>query len=64
MKRRKLEKHLATHGCQFHHHGGNHDAWLNPETGSRAPVPRHADISKFTARGICKQLGIPAPPGS
>jgi mRNA interferase HicA len=64
MKRTKLERHLRENGCRFDHHGGKHDIWVNPATGSDAPVPRHADIKKWTARAVCVQLGIPVPPGS
>ena len=64
MKRTKLEKHLRDHGCRFDHHGGKHDIWVNPGSGAEAPVPRHAEIKKWTAKGVCQLLGIPAPPGS
>ena len=64
VKRSKLEKHLRDHRCHFSHHGGKHDIWINPSSGKDAPIPRHSEIKKWTARGICKVLGIPAPPGS
>lgn len=63
MKRRDLEKHLRSHGCVLEHHGGRHDVWSNPHTGSEAPVPRHNELKTDTARGICKQLGISPAPG-
>ncbi|MFQ5812187.1 MAG: type II toxin-antitoxin system HicA family toxin [Anaerolineae bacterium] len=30
-------------------------------TNRRTSVPRHREISDYTARRICKQLGIPLP---
>ncbi len=63
MKLRDLERHLQRAGCQVLREGGNHTIWLNPANGQTAPVPRHPEIDTFTARGLCKQLGIPKPPG-
>ena len=64
MKRAKLEQHLREHGCHFNHHGGKHDIWINPATGKDAPIPRHTEVKKWTARGICKALGVPPAAGS
>ncbi|MGH7202100.1 MAG: type II toxin-antitoxin system HicA family toxin [Planctomycetaceae bacterium] len=61
MNRRALERRLRRHGCLFHHHGGRHDVWINPENQAKAPVPRHPRLKKGTARGICRILGIPLP---
>jgi predicted RNA binding protein YcfA (HicA-like mRNA interferase family) len=61
MKRRDLEQHLRSLGCLFHHHGGRHDVWLNPQTRQSASVPRHKEIKTGLARGICRELGIEAP---
>lgn len=63
MKRRDLERHLAAHGCVFHHHGGRHDVWTNPQNRQSASVPRHNEIKTGMARGICKSLGVPPPVG-
>ncbi|MCE5280456.1 MAG: type II toxin-antitoxin system HicA family toxin [Planctomycetaceae bacterium] len=63
MKRRQLEKHLRDHGCVLHHHGGNHDIWINLKSLSRSPVPRHPTLKKGTAKGICRMLGVPVPAG-
>jgi hypothetical protein len=63
VNRRDLENHLKKHGCYFHHHGGRHDIWVNAKTLAQTPVPRHTRIKRGTARGICRRLGIPAPPG-
>jgi len=62
MKRRDLEKHLRKHGCELDHHGASHDAWRNPLNGVIDVVPRHKEVQTHTARGICKSLGVPAPP--
>jgi mRNA interferase HicA len=63
MKRAKLEEHLHKYGCEFDHHGGRHDIWLNPVNLSQAPVPRHREIKSGTVRNICRQLGIADPSG-
>jgi hypothetical protein len=34
---------------------------LNPVSGARTAVPRHAEIIDPLARKICRDLGIPAP---
>jgi mRNA interferase HicA len=61
MKRKNLERHLRRHGCYFHHHGGNHDVWLNPVTRAESTLGRHREIPIGTAKAICKQLRIPPP---
>ncbi|MFB3892465.1 MAG: type II toxin-antitoxin system HicA family toxin [Phycisphaerae bacterium] len=63
MNRRAFEKHLRSCGCFFAHHGSRHDIWLNPRTMAQAPVQRHSELKRGTVRGICRVLGIPAPPG-
>lgn len=63
MNRQDLERHLRDHSCEFHHHGGRHDVWINPENLAQAPVPRHREIKKGTVRGICRILGISFPEG-
>jgi hypothetical protein len=62
MNRRALEQHLRRHGCRLHHHGAKHDMWVNPATNAHALVPRHKSIKRFTARGICRKLGVRLPP--
>ena len=59
MKRSKLIKHLKEHDCEFDRHGGNHDLYVNRSTGKVTAIPRHKEVKRFTARAICKQLGIP-----
>ena len=61
MKRRDLERHLREQGCEFDHHGSQHDIWLNPVTNQRAPVERHREIHGPIVRQICRQLSIPRP---
>ena len=62
MKKRELERHLSDHGCQLVRQAAKHEMWENPATGERATVPRHREIKTPTARGICRQLSVPAPP--
>ena len=64
MKKRDLERHLGEHGCALARQASNHEVWENMMTGARTTVPRHKEIKPPTARGICRQLGIPAPTGS
>jgi mRNA interferase HicA len=61
VKRQALLKHLRNHGCRLKREGGRHSVWWNPETGDRAPVPRHNEIKDTTVRAICDQLGAPRP---
>ncbi|MEM1108294.1 MAG: type II toxin-antitoxin system HicA family toxin [Planctomycetota bacterium] len=61
MKLRDLEIHLKNHNCRFLRHGSRHDFWINSDNGSLAPVPRHREVKTYTARNICRQLGIPQP---
>jgi predicted RNA binding protein YcfA (HicA-like mRNA interferase family) len=63
MLRRTLERHLQAHGCEWIREGANHTVWQNRQTGQRAYVPRHQAIAPGTVRAICRQLGIPQPPG-
>lgn len=60
MKRLDLVRHLAAHGCMLLREGANHSIFLNPANQAQTAVPRHREIGEHTARGICKQLGIPA----
>jgi len=61
MRRRELMRHLRQHGCQFVREGGEHSIWENPAINHRTSVPRHREIPEYTARRICKQLGVPFP---
>ncbi len=35
-----------------------HDLFINPATGRKQPVPRHAEINETLARHILKHLGV------
>jgi mRNA interferase HicA len=59
MKRRYLEDHLKSYGCEFLREGSRHSWWWNPEQNKRSSVPRHTEIKDNLARKICKDLGIP-----
>jgi mRNA interferase HicA len=61
MKRREFLNHLSQHGCHFVREGSEHSIWENPMTKQRGSVPRHSEVNDFTARRICKSLGIPKP---
>jgi len=58
MKRHELIHHLERHGCRFEREGSRHTIFINPATGDKAPVPRHAEIDNLLARKICKQLTV------
>ncbi|MBA3786184.1 MAG: type II toxin-antitoxin system HicA family toxin [Acidobacteria bacterium] len=61
MKRRDLIRHLEANGCRLLREGGSHSIWKNPKSGKRTAVPRHNEITEYTAIKICKQLEIPNP---
>jgi mRNA interferase HicA len=56
-----LERHLRLHGCEWLREGGNHSIWWNPATRRSTSVPRHREVNNFTARKICRDLGIAEP---
>ncbi len=61
MKRRDLIRHLQREGCRIEREGKSHTVYVNPKTGVSASVPRHREINTFTARGVCKDLGVRIP---
>lgn len=61
MKRKDLVKHLLEHGCELLREGRSHSVWINPANQRQATIPRHREINDFTARAICRQLGVPEP---
>jgi mRNA interferase HicA len=63
LKKRDLERHLNANGCRLVRQATNHELWENVESGARTTVPRHREIKTPTARGICRQLSVPIPPG-
>jgi hypothetical protein len=58
VKRRALIRELTRAGCYLHRHGKRHDIYVNPETGQKAPIPRHTEIKNSLCGLIYKQLGI------
>jgi predicted RNA binding protein YcfA (HicA-like mRNA interferase family) len=64
MKRRDLLAHLQEHGCVLFREGGSHSIWINPQTRRKEAIPRHAEIKKFLARSICRNLSVPIPLGN
>ena len=58
MKRREFILQLAQAGCVLDRHGSRHDMYLNPATGQKQPVPRHAEIDDALAKHIKKYLGL------
>lgn len=61
MKLRDFIRHLTENGCVLIREGGKYSIWQNPTTQAETPVTRHLEIADFTARKICKALGIPTP---
>jgi hypothetical protein len=61
VKREDLLRHLRRHGCRPLREGRGHSVWVNPANGHQASVPRHREVNDYTARSICRQLGIPEP---
>ena len=58
MKRGELIRELLDKGCVLKRHGANHDIYLNPTNGRKAPIPRHAEIKNTLCDLIRKQLGV------
>ena len=61
MKRRDLERHLASNGCELLREGSKHSLYVNPLNNQTSAVPRHREINDFLVRKICRDLGIPEP---
>ena len=58
MKRRDLLRKLQQAGCVLLRSGGNHDIYVNRETGRKQPVPRHSEIDEHLAKHIVRYLGL------
>ncbi len=58
MKRRELIRELTRNGCYLLRRGRNHDIYINPRTGRKAPVPRHKEIPDSVCRMVRTQLGM------
>lgn len=61
MKRKDFVKHLKKHGCELSREGGKYSIFVNPKTQVETPVTRHREIADFTAKKICRELGIDPP---
>ena len=49
---------LVDEGCILKRHGKNHDIYINPQNGKKAPVPKHKEIKNTLCELIKKQLFI------
>lgn len=58
MKRKEFIRELVKAGCYIKRHGDNHDIYMNPRTGRKAPIPRHVEIKESFCELIRKQLGL------
>ena len=58
MKRGNFIRELVDAGCYLARHGKKHDIYVNPKTGKKSPVPRHAEIKEGLCELIRKQLGL------
>ena len=56
MKKVDLLQRLNRQGAVFLRHGGKHDVYMQPRTSKEASVPRHDEISEYTAKAILKKL--------
>jgi mRNA interferase HicA len=63
VKRRALIHHLESHDCTFLREGANHTVYEHVANHTRSTIPRHPEINADLARKICKDLGVPMPPG-
>jgi mRNA interferase HicA len=61
VKRVDLLRHLRTQGCRPLREGRGHSVWVNPANGRQSAIPRHREVDDYTARAICRQLGVPPP---
>ncbi|HEY1065536.1 MAG TPA: type II toxin-antitoxin system HicA family toxin [Pirellulales bacterium] len=61
MKREDLLRHLRRQGCEPLREGGAHSVWWNPANRKQTSIPRHRELSDYTARSICRQLDVPGP---
>lgn len=63
MKRRLLLQHLEAHGCTYLREGAHHTVYQHLVNQTHSTIPRHTEINAYLARKICKDLGVPVPPG-
>jgi mRNA interferase HicA len=61
VKRKDLVEHLRKAGCALLREGRSHSIWVNTANGEQASIPRHRELNDYTARSICRQLGVAEP---
>ena len=61
MSRKELLRHLRQQGCELLREGRAHSVWVNPANQQQTSIPRHREINDYTARAICRQLGVNEP---
>ena len=61
MKRQDLVRHLRQHNCELLREGRSHSVWQNSASRRQSTLPRHLEVDDYTARAICRQLGVPEP---
>jgi hypothetical protein len=58
VKRTEFVREMISAGCFLRRHGNNHDIYMNPQNGKKAPVPRHNELKETLCDLIRKQLGL------
>jgi len=58
LKRKELIRKLVSEGCFLYRRGSNHDIYMNPKNGKKAPIPRHVEIKNTLCILIKNQLGL------
>jgi hypothetical protein len=61
MKRKFLVEHLTKNGCGIVREGKRHTVFSDKSETKTSVVPRHKEINEFTAKRICRDLGVPEP---
>ena len=61
MKRQDLVRHLRQQGCELLREGRSHSVWHNLANNHQSTIPCHREVDDYTARAICRQLGVPEP---
>lgn len=61
MKRKDLVKYILSKGCVLSREGGKYSVFSNPATKKEIPLTRHPEVPDFSARKICRELGIELP---
>jgi len=56
-----LVRHLRLHGCRLLREGARHSIFVNAAGDRTSSIPRHREVNDFTARKICRDLGVPEP---